>query len=822
MLSGRQRRSFNEASTMICEADPHTSRDAIVRADNQRLVASVESLRDENALPKARTQRHAGAQQKLLEEIHALWTSSSWRLLRPLRNIIRGLRGYDKESEPIPTCEDDALRIVITIRQSLSWEFTAPLRIVHRILSQLRRSSIAGNRNSDARADVVFDRAAPATPGAADPNGVQVSTSLSTAARVDEHAGPRMMFSSEEPNTPGLSRRVDRYAEAATVGRVQVPSMSLDRAAERLSEVAAANVVVLCGVAWDKRVSSIIAAARSCGAVVVFDVDDLIIDPGLARENMIDGIETTGAHKDNVRRLYANVRKTILAADICTATTDELARHMRRFKKTTYVLPNCFDEATWSASRLAVRRRHSQTSDGLVRIGYAAETRRHQPDFAVAVGAVANVLRERANCRLVLFAHDGRPIVDPEEFPAFKGLEGQIEWRNHVPVEQLPDEMARLDVNLVPQEVGNPFCEVNSERRFFEAALVDVCTIASPTGPFKRAIYDGRNGFLPTDEAGWHKALLRLVDDPVLRRQIVRAAYYETVQRFGPQRLTEEILSLLEQLKDEPHAARAFELTMLRNARAASGAPKVPESEVIFGTDCFEKAEVTVVIPLYNYGHFVTEALESVSNQTLKVLDLIVVDDHSTDDSLHIALNWAKRNTARFNRIMILRNRVNSGVALSRNTGFDAAETPFILLLDSDNRLLPECCKSCLQVIRESGAAFVYPMIRQFGNSTDLMGVAPYLPMRFAGGNYIDAMALVAKSAWVEVGGYVHIEYGWSDYDFWCRLAERGRFGHSVERVLAEYRVHNQSMLRTTPGTLEYKQRLIADVERRHPWITLY
>src|ERR1019366_7400257 len=109
MLSGRQRRSFNEASTMICEADPHTSRDAIVRADNQRLVASVESLRDENALPKARTQRHAGAQQKLLEEIHALWTSSSWRLLRPLRNIIRGLRGYDKESEPIPPYEDDAL-----------------------------------------------------------------------------------------------------------------------------------------------------------------------------------------------------------------------------------------------------------------------------------------------------------------------------------------------------------------------------------------------------------------------------------------------------------------------------------------------------------------------------------------------------------------------------------------------------------------------------------------------------------------------------------------------------------------------------------------
>jgi glycosyltransferase involved in cell wall biosynthesis len=232
-------------------------------------------------------------------------------------------------------------------------------------------------------------------------------------------------------------------------------------------------------------------------------------------------------------------------------------------------------------------------------------------------------------------------------------------------------------------------------------------------------------------------------------------------------------------------------------------------------------AAVTVIVPLYNYAGFIVEALESVRAQTLEALDLIVIDDASTDASLSVAREWAERNHARFNRILVLRNRANAGLARTRNTGFDAAETPFVLPLDADNRLLPTCCARTLDAARAAHAAFAYPGIQYFGGMNDVIGTAPFMPMKLAGGNYIDAMALVAKPAWAAVGGYAHIEHGWEDYDFWCRFAERGLLGVRVPEVLAEYRVHEASMLRTATDVVDNKPKVIAALQSRHAWLSI-
>ena len=87
--------------------------------------------------------------------------------------------------------------------------------------------------------------------------------------------------------------------------------------------------------------------------------------------------------------------------------------------------------------------------------------------------------------------------------------------------------------NLAPLEVGNPFCEAKSELKFFEAALVDVPTVASPTGPMRRAIRDGETASWPPIVA-WRAALLSLVDDHALRRRMGRAAGHDAMRLFGP------------------------------------------------------------------------------------------------------------------------------------------------------------------------------------------------------------------------------------------------------------------------------------------------
>jgi hypothetical protein len=105
--------------------------------------AQVRALAHEVA--KLRTEL-VPARHLAFEETHHLWNSSSWQLLRPMRDLIRGRRGEDKEAEPTPASVPDALRTIITVRQSLSWELTSPVRVVHRLLSRgwASRSSRSG------------------------------------------------------------------------------------------------------------------------------------------------------------------------------------------------------------------------------------------------------------------------------------------------------------------------------------------------------------------------------------------------------------------------------------------------------------------------------------------------------------------------------------------------------------------------------------------------------------------------------------------------------------------------------------------------------
>jgi len=593
--------------------------------------------------------------------------------------------------------------------------------------------------------------------------------------------------------------------------------MRVEEIPAKLKEIEAADVLVIWRAPWEERIAAAVSAARQGGAKVVFDVDDLMIVPELAQLNVIDGIRTQNLTEEAVRDHYARMRGTMAAADLCITPTEELAQEIRRALIPAIVLPNGLDYTTIAASRLAARRRRATGSeDELVRIGYAGGTRTHQRDFALCADAVATVLRTRPECRLVIF-----PDLDVEEFLALRGLEAQIERRNFVPLERLPDEMARFDVNLAPLEVGNPFCEAKSELKWFEAALVDVPTIASPTGPYRRAIRHGETGLLAATSGNWYEAMTQLISDAAMRRQVARQARRDALWHFGPERRAEIMASLLDVLQGGRRAARSFELDVHRR-EFRSAEPPLSDHEVVFQADRCGSADVTVVMPLYNYACYVEEALDSVREQTLTALDLIVVEDRSTDDSLAVALRWVQSHAARFNRVVLLRNRANSSLARTRNTGFDAAETPYVLVLDADNRLLPECAAACLRTAQDTGAAFAYPVIRKFGASQDLLGTQDYNPHRMIIGNYIDAMALISKAAWVAAGGYNHGRGGWEDFAFWCRLIERGFWGQRVPGgPLAEYRVHANSMMQVSGSQPKVMRRLMDEVTAAHPWLRL-
>ena len=640
--------------------------------------------------------------------------------------------------------------------------------------------------------------------------------------KIADRSAVRLVYISGEPDTPGHIYRTQRPAATAAQLGFDVVSMIVTEIASRLPEIEEATAVVIWRASWCDEIAAAIAAARRGGAVVVFDVDDLMIVPELARVEIIDGIRSQGFSENDVRAHYAAVRQTMLAADLCFTTTEELAFHLRGAGKLVYVLPNGFDQITHDVSRVGRREWRSVKGDGLIRIGYASGSRTHQRDLGLAVEAIGRLLRENALCRLVLFRSqpDNRPLIEIAEYHALTGLDDRIEWRPLQPLAELPLELARFDINLAPLELDNPFCEAKSELKFWEAALVEVPTVASPTGPFRRAIQHGKTGFLATTADEWYIYLKQLVDDPLLRSNIGRAAYHAALATFGPMQRAAQLSRVIEQVQGGTAGTRAFALGALLSMREPR-LPKVYPSDIVLEQDRHCDAQVTVIIPLYNYANYVLEALESVREQTLDPLDLVVVDGCSTDNSLGVAKAWLERNAARFNRVLLLKNRANYGLAFCRNSGFDAADSQYVLPLDADNKLLPNCCEELLRTILAKRSAYVYPSIRHFGGSTSLISNLPYDPQRLVPGNYIDALALVSKEAWALVGGYDHIRYGWEDYDFWCRIAERGFRGEWHPEVLAEYRVHQASMMTVQTTVPDNYRNLFANFRSRHPWVWL-
>lgn len=207
---------------------------------------------------------------------------------------------------------------------------------------------------------------------------------------------------------------------------------------------------------------------------------------------------------------------------------------------------------------------------------------------------------------------------------------------------------------------------------------------------------------------------------------------------------------------------------------------------------------VTVAISLYNYEEFVASCVESVREQTLSELDLVVVDDCSTDGSVRVVCDWLVRNGDRLARYRFIRHKSNQGLAGSRNTAFENARTKFVFVLDADNLLYPRCLERLRLALESCDASFAYCYLEKFGTENCLQNVRPWDSGALQYGNTIDAMVMMRKTVWEQIGGYSQAPVmGWEDFEMWFKIARNKGWGILVPEILARYRVHSASMLNT-------------------------
>lgn len=228
------------------------------------------------------------------------------------------------------------------------------------------------------------------------------------------------------------------------------------------------------------------------------------------------------------------------------------------------------------------------------------------------------------------------------------------------------------------------------------------------------------------------------------------------------------------------------------------------------------RPDVTVLITSYNYAHFVGEAIESAMASQDLAVEIIVVDDHSQDHSIEVIK--AIMDGADWFPIMLLDKAANAGVGAARNLGFAEARADRVLVLDADNIVFPNClAKLSAALDGEPATSFAYGIIAQIGEP-GLISFLPWDVERLVLGNYIDALAMIRKPAWEDLGGYddYSSQLGWEDYEFWLRMAGDHRGAAFVPEFVACYRIHANS--RQTRVNLDTAP-LLATFKSRYPFL---
>jgi hypothetical protein len=237
-------------------------------------------------------------------------------------------------------------------------------------------------------------------------------------------------------------------------------------------------------------------------------------------------------------------------------------------------------------------------------------------------------------------------------------------------------------------------------------------------------------------------------------------------------------------------------LDRLSSARASSPEPADVSSTPAHGDI---SADVSVVVPVFNHGAFVAGAVESALRSDGVIVEVVVVDDGSTDSTPSVLTQLLSQFSHR--AVKVVRLGQNQGLPAARNAGFAHASAPLVFPLDADNTLLPYGLSRLKAGLGERDA-FCYGIVAAFGDSHHLLSCLPWNVARLCKSNYIDGMALVRRSTWERVGGYTSgpddVLFGWEDYGFWLACAAAGLTGRLVPTVVGRYRVRRGSMISIT------------------------
>ncbi|MBC5684682.1 MULTISPECIES: glycosyltransferase [Ruminococcus] len=271
---------------------------------------------------------------------------------------------------------------------------------------------------------------------------------------------------------------------------------------------------------YNEQIGEFIKLAKKLNKVVLYDIDDLVIDTKYT--DMIPYLDTM---KSEDRKAYnQNVMEMGHLLRLCDAgitTTTHLQQEMLHYVPEVLINRNTASEEMEKLSDKALQ---SKKELDHIHIGYFSGSITHNDDFNMIMPVIIELMKTYHHLKL----HIVGELELPGELNEYKEQIIQhpfVDWR------KLPELIAQVDINLAPL-TDTLFNAAKSENKWMEAALVQVPTIASNLGAFEECIESGETGILCSSVEDWKEALVDLIENPDKRNRIARNAWYVCRERW--------------------------------------------------------------------------------------------------------------------------------------------------------------------------------------------------------------------------------------------------------------------------------------------------
>ena len=225
-----------------------------------------------------------------------------------------------------------------------------------------------------------------------------------------------------------------------------------------------------------------------------------------------------------------------------------------------------------------------------------------------------------------------------------------------------------------------------------------------------------------------------------------------------------------------------------------------------------ESPLVSVIIPVYNYERYLGEAIESVLNQTYQHLEVIVVDDGSTDQSGEVARSFAGRGVRYW-------PQVHAGIGPARNRGVELAQGEFLAFLDSDDRWPLEKLERQLRAFETDPALeMVFGQALQLQNGPEWEAAVSNYQVAVAGmvPGMVPGTMLIKRDAFLRVGEF---QGGWKVgefIDWYARAVELQIRSLVLPELLLWRRIHDSNQgVRERQSVSDYARVLKAKLDRK-------